>query len=77
MRVAVRLTSGALLPVTCDRAERAAELLQRVVLGLGLPSTVQARMGIALGYACLDPNMSLAGNDVAEGDVLVLFTRAP
>ena len=70
--VAVRLPTGSVLPVRLCRQYTAGNLLERLRTECGLPDSAQSRLGLALGFAMLDPSRTLRENDVQEGDTLEL-----
>ncbi len=70
----LRLPSGAVLPMRATTGSTLADLKDRVRQQLGWASA-WPDFGLALGYAALVDERTLAGNDLASGDILTLYLR--
>ena len=71
----VRLPSGAYLPATTSNRASVAELKAAVLAQCGLPPDAAQRIGLALGRVALAEHLSVAANDLCEGDIVALFER--
>ena len=75
IRLLVRLPSGAHLPVSTSCEAVVADLKAGVLAQCGLPPEMAPKLGLALGHAGLDEQRTVIGNDLSDGDVVLLFER--